>query len=256
MSSTEPQQDAAAAGRQAEGNEISRIDLLGETAVSHGRFYRWKRMRLTLEAWFHRRSTFTGQGTFLPRQKALDRIRQIRELKSRYPLDRTARMLWPDVVERCYDPADLAAMDWISARAQALFPAPGAQNRPAGFLELLCWSAIEHLLAVGSVPDDQIVLAAETLHARFGELDPLATERRLTVTVRSRNTGMLTAESIEGDRVYLESTQADVVRGREVSIGPSCRIRRVEYSQSLQVDPTAEVAERKCTGDSTPSPAD
>ena len=64
----------------------------------------------------------------------------------------------------------------------------------------------------------------------------------------------LTAQSIEGDQVHLESTKADVVRGREVVIDPFCRIRRVEYDRSLQIDPKAEVAQQVYTGDSDPPP--
>ncbi len=49
---------------------------------------------------------------------------------------------------------------------------------------------------------------------------------------------------VEGDDVLLEDTIADVVRGKRVEIGRGCRIGKVEYTESLQVDPDAEVREK------------
>jgi len=50
---------------------------------------------------------------------------------------------------------------------------------------------------------------------------------------------------IEADQIVLEDTTADVVRGKEVEIGPGCRIGTVEYSEALKVHEDAEVKERK-----------
>jgi len=43
----------------------------------------------------------------------------------------------------------------------------------------------------------------------------------------------LTADTIEGDTIYLENTRAKVVRGANVTIGPNCEIDLVEYTASL-----------------------
>ncbi len=58
-----------------------------------------------------------------------------------------------------------------------------------------------------------------------------------------RRPGSLQAASIEGDDVYLEGTRAKLVRGKRVTIGPGCRIERVEYEESLEVDPDSRVEE-------------
>ncbi len=55
--------------------------------------------------------------------------------------------------------------------------------------------------------------------------------------------GMLEVESVEGDELDLEWVVAEVVRGRVVRIGPGCRIGRVEYQESLEVSPDAQVGE-------------
>ena len=48
---------------------ISKKELLETFGISYGALYRWKRMGLIPEAWFLRRSTSTGQETFLKRPK-------------------------------------------------------------------------------------------------------------------------------------------------------------------------------------------
>ncbi|SEC46047.1 hypothetical protein [Paenibacillus sp. GP183] len=42
---------------------------------------------------------------------------------------------------------------------------------------------------------------------------------------------ILTAAVIEGDEIYLEHTNAEVVRGKRVIIGPGCDIELVEYKE-------------------------
>ncbi len=51
----------------------------------------------------------------------------------------------------------------------------------------------------------------------------------------------LTAESIEGDDIYLENTQAKVVRGNNIELGPGCEIELVEYKNGFKQDEKAEV---------------
>ena len=65
---------------------------------------------------------------------------------------------------------------------------------------------------------------------------------------------VLSAESIEGDDLHLEGTHARVVRGRRVKLGPGCRVESVEYSESLHIDPDAEVTQHTYTGGGTPPP--
>jgi cytoskeletal protein CcmA (bactofilin family) len=52
---------------------------------------------------------------------------------------------------------------------------------------------------------------------------------------------ILTAETIEGDDIYLENTRATVVRGTNVTIGPGCKIDIVEYKQHFDQDKNANV---------------
>lgn len=56
--------------------------------------------------------------------------------------------------------------------------------------------------------------------------------------------GMLETASIEGDDIYLEGTEAKVVRGNKITIGRDCRIGRVEYKDSLNLQDNAVVKEQ------------
>jgi cytoskeletal protein CcmA (bactofilin family) len=54
--------------------------------------------------------------------------------------------------------------------------------------------------------------------------------------------GEVETSLIEGDEIYLENTRADVVRGKEIQIGPNCKIGLIEYSETLKVHDESEVA--------------
>lgn len=70
-----------------EENLVAKKEVLRKTGISYGQLYRWKRKGLIPEAWFIRRSTFTGQETFFPRDKILERIERIKLMKDTHPLD-------------------------------------------------------------------------------------------------------------------------------------------------------------------------
>lgn len=49
------------------------------------------------------------------------------------------------------------------------------------------------------------------------------------------------AELIEGDKIYLEYTNAEIVRGNEITIGPGCDIETIEYKIGLYIDDSSNV---------------
>ena len=82
---------------------ITKKELLAITGISYGQLYRWKRENLIPESWFIKKASFTGQETFFPREKILNRIQGIKELKGRYSLDEVAEMLSPELTGRSYE---------------------------------------------------------------------------------------------------------------------------------------------------------
>jgi cytoskeletal protein CcmA (bactofilin family) len=55
----------------------------------------------------------------------------------------------------------------------------------------------------------------------------------------------LTAETIEGDDIYLENTQVKIVRGNNVELGSGCEIELVEYKNSFKQNEKAEVINQR-----------
>ena len=82
-----------------ESDLISKKELLELTKISYGQLYRWKRKNLIPEDWFIRKSTFTGQETFFPKERILDRIDKIKNMKGDISLDELANMLSPNLME-------------------------------------------------------------------------------------------------------------------------------------------------------------
>jgi hypothetical protein len=75
---------------------ISKKELLDFAGISYGQLYRWKRKGLIPEEWFIRRSTYTGQETFFPREKILSRIEKIIDMKEDLSLDNLADVFSPE----------------------------------------------------------------------------------------------------------------------------------------------------------------
>jgi hypothetical protein len=96
---------------------ISKKELLDATGISYGQLYRWKRERLIPDSWFAKRSSFTGQETFLPR-RAVERIQFILENKDRYSLTQLVGMLSPEAASRTYQ-AEAVGMLPFAARPAA-----------------------------------------------------------------------------------------------------------------------------------------
>lgn len=71
---------------------ISKKDILDLTGISYGQLYRWKRKDLIPEEWFIKKSSYTGQETYFPKEKIIARINKIKELKDEMPLDDLANM--------------------------------------------------------------------------------------------------------------------------------------------------------------------
>lgn len=168
--------------QQRRTDEISKKDLLREKDISYGQFYRWKRMGLIPEAWFRRRSTFTGQETFLPRRQVIERIDRIQELKDRLSLDEIAEMLSPEGTDRRYVLSDAEAIDIVDPQAREILE---WSEEPDGlrYIDMLMLAMMKGLTRE-HIPGDHVRLACETLVDRFRNLNPDHVDRRLTIVTR------------------------------------------------------------------------
>jgi DNA-binding transcriptional MerR regulator len=143
---------------------ISKKELLVTAGISYGQLYRWKRKGLIPEDWFVRRSTFTGQETFFPREKVLSRIEKIKSMKDEdASLDEIADAVSPNLGEISMTIADLRAAGLISPEAAELFSEKVADiDAPLVFGEVVSLSALDGLLKTGdvSVEEGRTVLDA------------------------------------------------------------------------------------------------
>lgn len=94
---------------------ISKKELLATTGISYGQLYRWKREKLIPEEWFLKRSSYTGQETFFPREQMLSRIETILQAKDRYSLEELARILSPETASSVVRKGELEKIAEISS---------------------------------------------------------------------------------------------------------------------------------------------
>jgi DNA-binding transcriptional MerR regulator len=149
-----------------EADLISKKELLLATNISYGQLYRWKRKGLIPEDWFVRKSTFTGQETFFPREQMLARVERILSMKDEdLSLDDIAEAVSPAPLPDTFTRDDLLARGIVSSSALDLF----AERHPAsgqfGFAELLAIAVADGLLRSGDAGRDEALSAIATLEA-------------------------------------------------------------------------------------------
>ena len=97
-----------------ENELISKKELLQLTKISYGQLYRWKRKNLIPEEWFIKKSTYTGQETFFPKDRILDRVEKIKNMKGDISLDELADMLSPNLMETVLEKKTLIERNIVS----------------------------------------------------------------------------------------------------------------------------------------------
>ncbi len=116
---------------------ISKKDLLTATGISYGQLYRWKRQNLIPEAWFIKQSSFTGQETFFPKKKVLERIEKIIGLKDSHSLEELSALLNPEATASTYKLKTTAQYLNISEAFQREYVCTELKREQIGFAELL-----------------------------------------------------------------------------------------------------------------------
>ena len=85
-------------------------------------------------------------------------------------------------------------------------------------------------------------IGGENIDVRFGNAFGL---RKFVEALFPGWTRGLSAETIEGDRIYLEGTTAKIVRGKNVELGPGCVIDTIEYKETFKEAADSKVKESK-----------
>jgi hypothetical protein len=134
---------------------ISKKDLLDLTRISYGQLYRWKRKNLIPEDWFIRKSTFTGQETFFPKEKILDRIEKIQTMKENLSLDELADMFSPAAGQFKLSVEELLKRNIVSKPVLDFYFSETKSITDFVFENLLHLFILENLLQSGEINLDE-----------------------------------------------------------------------------------------------------
>lgn len=147
---------------------ISKKEVLEKMGISYGQLYRWKRKGLIPEGWFVRRSTFTGQETFFPQEKILERIKRIKTLKEDHPLDDLAELIAQQVGKGLAVASSiLKQMGWLDEDLLEICDLKKDRGETLSLREALCLGALRRLKSVAR--GEEIELAKRTLEKVLGK---------------------------------------------------------------------------------------
>ena len=150
-----------------ENELISKKDLLELTGISYGQLYRWKRKMLIPEDWFIRKSTFTGQETFFPRDKILARVEKIKNMKDDASLDELADILSPAPADVKVEKNKLVQERIVSEAAIDLFAQVLGIPEVFDFQKTLYAYLIDKMLSSGEVSAEEAKTILKTLAENF-----------------------------------------------------------------------------------------
>lgn len=150
---------------------ITKKELLEITKVSYGQLYRWKRKNLIPEDWFIKKSSYTGQETYFPREKILDRIERIINLKDDASLDSLAQMFSPNLAEVSLNEIELLEKNIVTEKTLSLHKNIFGEIKTFSFEKILYISLLEKSLLSGNVSIDEGKLIIETLEENYKSLE-------------------------------------------------------------------------------------
>ena len=154
---------------------ISKKELLDLTGISYGQLYRWKRKNIIPEDWFIKKSSFTGQETFFPREKILSRIDKIKNMKDNLSLDDIAGMVSSNPVNVVYSKEEIIKRNIVAENTLNNYVLFQNYNEDYfNFDRLLYLYILDRVLKSGEMNLDEVRLIIKTLeenYAKYSEKD-------------------------------------------------------------------------------------
>lgn len=117
---------------------ITKKQLLDLTGISYGQLYRWKRKGIIPEQWFIKKSSFTGQETFFEKDKILERIDKIMELKDNTSLDELADMFSINPAAKMYTRESIVSSGILTDGFIDLYNRSFGNRETFKFKDLMC----------------------------------------------------------------------------------------------------------------------
>lgn len=153
---------------------ISKKELLDLTGISYGQLYRWKRKSLIPEEWFIRKSSYTGQETFFPKERVLQRIERILQMKDDLSLDALADVFSPTPGDMVLSMQELIDRNIVSKVALDLYLdtvsldlREGGAATQVAFERMVSIYVLDKLLRNGDISLDEGRLLVKTLELYF-----------------------------------------------------------------------------------------
>jgi DNA-binding transcriptional MerR regulator len=159
---------------------ISKKDLLELAGISYGQLYRWKRKDLIPEEWFVRKSTFTGQETFFPKEKVLERIEKIQTMKENLSLDELADMFSPNVTNLNYTKDELVKRNIVSTTVVDFYLEQEKGVLQFNFTRMLEVFILEKLLQSGEINLEEGKMVLQVLKDHAGLIKQKSCELVIT----------------------------------------------------------------------------
>ena len=149
---------------------ISKKELLDLTGISYGQLYRWKRKNIIPEDWFIKKSSFTGQETYFPKDKILARIDKIKNMKDNLSLDDIAGMVSPNPVNVVFSKEEITKRNIVSEFALNSYVSfTNYTENHFDFDKLLFLYILDKILKSGEMNTDEIKLIVSTLESNFSK---------------------------------------------------------------------------------------
>jgi DNA-binding transcriptional MerR regulator len=130
---------------------ISKKELLELTGISYGQLHRWKRKNLIPEEWFIKKATFTGQETYFPKERILDRIGKIKDMKGDVSLDDLADMLSPDLMKIVLERKKLVERNIVSKTALDFYIQERGEMEKFAFENMLYLYILDKMFESGKI---------------------------------------------------------------------------------------------------------
>lgn len=206
---------------------ISKKELLEQTGISYGQLYRWKRKNLIPEDWFIRKSSFTGQETFFPRESILTRIDRIKNMKDELSLDELADVFSPSVSNKVLTRVEMEQRHLVTPISIHLFLESGSdkEKQTFSFEEMLCIYVLDQALASGQMNREEGILLVQTFQTHYSKFQDKGCDIILTRKMGIPLFTMLTT----GSEVYFDTGVKEVLR---LSLGTYLEQLKVKLSES------------------------
>ncbi|MEG0308334.1 MAG: DUF4004 family protein [Clostridium sp.] len=179
---------------------ISKKEILDVTGISYGQLYRWKRKELIPEEWFIKKSSYTGQETFFPKERIMDRINKILDLKDDMPLDDLADMFSSKTKVKDVDEAYVIEKKIMKVETLPVYKDIFNCKEAYSFKDVLLMNVLQSQLDLGMLTINEIETMLKIIDMEHNKLE----EKNGTVYV-VRRLGVGICIAAYGEKIMIDS---------------------------------------------------